>query len=86
MLCRADDNVPSTGFLGEGRALDRKPEVNRISSGEPALMSEATCSRAVAMASRAASPIPCGDAGLPNCSVKKGRIASATSGASGVPA
>ncbi len=50
-------------------------------------MSDATCARAASTASCASQPYACWRlAGLPNCSVKYGSIASSTRGSTGVVA
>lgn len=59
------------------------PEVNVTSSAD-APMSAATCSRASSTARRARRPAGVALDGLPQCSVRYGHIAPATSGATGV--
>jgi hypothetical protein len=61
-------------------------DVKTISESSSAPSSACTCLRACLMARPTRSPNWCSDDGLPNCSVKKGSIASTTAGSTMVVA
>lgn len=89
MLHLRCDEVSFGCLLGEEHALQRvivgfaSPLVKTTSFGLHS-SSTATCARAFSMARFAGSPAQCSLEGLPNGSAKTPRMASATSGATGV--